>query len=37
VVLDNADFARGGVDIHFLEKLLRDRAQQASERTERRP
>jgi acetyl-CoA carboxylase biotin carboxylase subunit len=34
VVLDDADFVRGGVDIHFLEKLLRRRA---TEMTERRP
>jgi acetyl-CoA carboxylase biotin carboxylase subunit len=34
VVLDDADFVRGGVDIHFLEKLLRQRA---TEMTERRP
>jgi acetyl-CoA carboxylase biotin carboxylase subunit len=31
VVLENADFVRGGIDIHFLEKLLRNRAQQVAE------
>ena len=36
VVLENADFVRGGIDIHFLEKLLRNRAQQVAEMAERR-
>lgn len=36
-VLDDADFVRGGVDIHFLEKLLRSRKQASQGRTEQKP